>query len=166
MQIKVQKNPNLEELRSLLVKAYDSLHPEDAARFSKEQNQSLDEWFSLKDMAGYSGSLLEARDESGKLQGVAYVGKENPLSWPDGKKVKLFLLAVLPESRGQGLGQILIRESEKIALDMGAKSIMIDTHVLMEADHKLYRDKMGYQTMGTLKFIMETETRYFSGRNY
>lgn len=164
MQIKVQKESNLEEIRSLLIVAYDNLHSEDSARFSKEQNQSLDEWFSLGEMAEYDGSLLEARDESGKLQGVAYVGKENPLSWPDGKKMKLFLLAVLPESRGQGLGQALIGESEKVARSMGARMLIVDTHLLMEADHRLYRDKMDYEAMGILKSYYGNGDAIFFGK--
>lgn len=166
MEIKNQKNPNFQELRDLLIAAYNNLHPEDSARFSKEQGQSLDEWFSLKDIADYdyNGSLLEARDERGKLHGVAYVGKENTLSWPDGKKMKLFLLAVLPESRGQGLGQALIRESEKVARSMGAKMLIVDTHILMEADHRLYRDKMGYEEMGILKSYYGNGDAIFFGK--
>ena len=167
MEIRIQKDPNLQELRNLLIVAYDNLHPKDAARFSKEQDQSLDEWFSLKGIASYSqdnGNLLEARDENGKLRGIAYVGKENPLSWPDGKKVKLFLLAVLPESRSQGLGQALIKESERVAKNMGAKMIIIDTHVLMEADHRLYRDKLGYETMGVLKDYYGNGDAIFFGK--
>lgn len=147
--------------------AYDSLHPQDSARFENSQKQSLDEWFSLSDLPDYSknnGRLLTARDEAGGLVGVAYIGKENPLSWPDGYKVKLFLLAVHPKSRGQGIGQNLIRESEKVAREMGAKMIIIDTHVFMEADQRLYRDKMGYKEMGVLKDYYGNGDAIFFGK--
>jgi|SRR3989344_2532410 len=167
MTLTIQDHPNLDELRQLLIIAYDNLHPDDATKFSPDQNQSLDDWFSLKDLPRYSqtdGKLIEVRDDQGKLLGVAYVGKENPLSWPDGHKAKLYLLAVLPENRGQGLGQALIKEAETVARQMGAKMILVDTHVLMEADHRLYRDKMGFSEMGTLKSYYGNGDAIFFGK--
>lgn len=169
MKIQINKHFDQGELTKLLTNAYDNLHPEDSIKFSVDQQQLLNEWFEisrLKDFTGNNdGVLIEARGNSGGLIGIAYVGKENILSWPDGNKAELYLLAVSPKFRGQGFGQALIKESEKVAKDMGAKKMIIHTHINMEADQRLYRDKMGYTPMGILKGYYANGDAIFFGKD-
>lgn len=52
-------------------------------------------------------------------------------------------IAVLPDCRGHGLGQIVVRELEEIALEAGATSFRLHPHHYLE---RFYRD-LGYFTV-------------------
>lgn len=169
MKIQIIKKIDLRELTKFLTDAYDELHPDDSKKFTADQAQSLSDWFEILRLEKFTndsdGVLIEARSDDKELAGIAYVGKENVLSWPDGNKTELYLLAVLPMFRGQGIGQSLIKESEKVAKSMGAKKMIIHTHINMEADQRLYRDKMGYVQMGILKDYYGNGDAMFFGKD-
>ena len=111
--ISIQNKPNIEELREFLTIVYNDLDPLDSARFSNEQIQELDQWISLDEMMKYSyGKLIEARNSEGKLVGALYLGKDNPIAWPDGNKAEVFLLGPFPSERGKGIGSGLMKKAE------------------------------------------------------
>lgn len=52
-------------------------------------------------------------------------------------------IAVYPDLRGQGIGSIIIEETEKIAREMGCRKIILDTEIENERAVKLYKS-IGY----------------------
>jgi len=147
------QNPQFDELKNVFGKAFDELKDEDQDTFPKNLSQGFSEWFSLEDMVTYlpHGVLVEARSEdTHALLGAAFVGKQNPISWPDGYKANLFILAVIPSARNQGIGKALLQRCEQEAKRFGAQKLLIDTHVAMEKTSAFY-EHQGYHVIGTLK---------------
>lgn len=147
MQIARQKLPHKVELAKLFEDSFQILLGEDG-----ESNQTLAEWFDLEAMLEdqrRGGVLIEARDESGRLCGAAYTSKQNAMSWPDGHKAELHILATLPAFRGQGIGKLLLQAAETAAAEFGAKSIVVSTNAEMLAVIAFY-EKQGYQNIGKL----------------
>ena len=147
-----QEKPNILELTALFEMVFNELDVNDQSRFDKDQNgQELSEWFDIQELNKYiqHGRLIEARDIYGHLVGAIFIGKQNPLTWPDGHKVEVFILGVNPKFRGKGIGTNLIREAEKQAKEMGARKIIVNTHTSLEADQRYYK-KLGYSSIGTL----------------
>ena len=145
----VGNRPNFEELERLFYAAFSD--GPDSGKFTPETNQVIKEWFDIKEFKNYLkyGSLIEARLK-GKLVGVVFVAKQNPITWPDGKKAECFILAVLPEYRNQGIGRKLVAMQEIEAKKFGARKIIINTHVLLRANQELFKN-LGYQKIGVLK---------------
>ena len=149
----IQENPSLTELSCFLENAFNALTPGDQASFDVEnKGQTLKEWLDIDPVKDYlkHGFLLEARNEDGKLLGIVLFGKQNPISWPDGNKAEMFVLAVDSSTRGLGIGSKLVEMAENAAREMGAKSLILSTHVLLTADHKFY-EKLGFVKIGILK---------------
>ncbi|MBU1868264.1 GNAT family N-acetyltransferase [Patescibacteria group bacterium] len=152
VRISRQNNPNIAELTSMFKTAFDKLTADDQLRFDSDKNgQELFEWFDINQLREYfqHGLLIEARDVNENLVGAIFVGKQNPLSWPDGNKVEIFILGVDPVARGKRIGSALVKEAEKQAKKNGAKKIIVNTHVSLKADQQFYK-KLGYVPMGTL----------------
>ncbi|MEW5805703.1 MAG: N-acetyltransferase [Patescibacteria group bacterium] len=145
----VQNKPNLKELERLFVAAF-SQSP-DSDKFTPETDQILKEWLDLKELKKYLpyGTLIEARCQK-QLVGAVFIAKQNPITWPDGRKAEGFILAVLPKFRNRGIGKRLIKMQEIEAKKFGAKKIVINTHVLLKANQKLFQ-RMGYKKIGILK---------------
>lgn len=150
MEIVTQSNPTLAELRTLFSAAFMELAGQDDEKFSTDQGQSLDEWFSLNELPKYLqyGICIEAR-EDGKLVGAAIIAQQNPLTWPDGKKAELFIIAVLPAYRHQQIGKKLLMQAEFEAHKFGAHAIIVNTNSLMESTMNFYL-KNGYEQIGEL----------------
>lgn len=151
MQILEQSDPQVEEIRTLFSLAFDELSGNDSEKFADDQNQSLSEWFSVEEMMKYLryGVFLEAR-EGDKLIGAAFIAKQHPISWPDGKKAELFVIAVLPEYRNQQIGKMLLERAEESAVAFGATGVIVNTNELMDTVTKFY-ERNGYQPMGVLQ---------------
>jgi len=150
--ITLQTHPNKEELVATIDEAFSCLLGEDNEAFTQDTSQSLPDWFDVDAMlerqkAG--GKLLESRDENGKLFGVAFVDKQHAITWPDGKKAEIFLLAVLPSARGKGAGKELLAACEEHAKAMGAKTLVVNTNSVMKATLRFY-EHTGFEVMGTL----------------
>jgi len=145
----IQTKPNSEELHTFFETVFNEIT--DGGQFSEEQNQSLDEWFSVDEMKTYlvNGQLIEARNEAG-LVGAIFIAKQNPISWQDGHKMEVFILGVHPDYRGQGIAKELLRSAEQFAVESKAKKIVINTHILQEQVQKMYLS-VGYSQMGVLK---------------
>ncbi|HSW96861.1 MAG TPA: GNAT family N-acetyltransferase [Candidatus Saccharimonadales bacterium] len=149
--ITIQENPDIKEVKHLLVGAFNTLPEQDLERLNGEEDQGFDDWFSIEEMMNYTyGKLIEARNKEDILVGVAFVGKQNPISWPDGKKAELFIVGVDLKWRGQGLGRKLVTHAEKIAKQMSCEKLIVNTHVAMESDHAFYQ-KLGFSPMGILE---------------
>ncbi len=151
--ISSQHSPNLDELTTLFSDAFSEIDSADQEKLDKEDcNQSLAEWFSVEEMNKYLpyGELLEARNEDQKLVGAVFIGKQNPISWLDGNKTEIFILAVHPQYRLQGIGKKLLLQAEGWAKEIGSQKLIINTHVLQERMHKWYLQQ-GYNQIGTLK---------------
>ncbi|PWU24244.1 hypothetical protein C5B42_00295 [Candidatus Cerribacteria bacterium 'Amazon FNV 2010 28 9'] len=150
MYIATQKNPDKHELSHLFETSFACMLEE--GNFSPELNQSLFEWFDMDEMITElqkGGVLLEARDDENKLVGALFLAKQNRITWPDGKKAEIYIVATLPEARGKGIGKRLLLEAEDAAREMEAKSIIANTHVLANLVAAFY-EKQGYQKMGIL----------------
>ncbi len=148
-----QLNPNIKELEYFLEIAFDSLTPEDQKNFDEAGNgQNLREWFGIDSLAEYLKycTLIEARTIEGKLIGTVIIGKQNPLTWPDGNKIEMFALAVDPAIRGLGIGSTLVKQAETACKNMSGKKLILNTHIMLTADHKFY-EKLGFIKMGILK---------------
>lgn len=153
IEYRIQKAPDTEELGNFLDKVFNALDPEDQASLIVEEKiQPLKDWFDVDKVEGYleHGFLIEARTNKHELIGVVLIGKQNPINWPDGHKAEIFVLAVDPSSRGLGIGSTLVKKAEEAVLEIGAKKIILNTHVLLKADHKFY-EKLGFSRMGILK---------------
>lgn len=144
-----QQNPNKSELSIFFEDVFDELDDNEA--FSEDQDQALDEWFSVDEMISYfeHGRLFEARFENNQLVGAIFIGKQNPISWPDGKKMEVFILGVDKNFRKMGVAKKLILLAEEYAFKQQAKKIIINTHVAMSSVHSIYQ-KIGYKKMGML----------------
>jgi len=163
MNIKIQLKPNLQELNDLFTVTFNNLHPKDSIHVPSFLIQRLDEWISIKELIKYYhyGKLIEARNDSDKLVGALFVGQRNPILWPDGHVAEIFILGVLPEVRGQGIGSKLISEAEKQVKNIGGEGIIISTHILMEGVRYFYK-KLGYQEIGILKnFYINGDSVFF-----
>ena len=149
--------PNRDELHAFFEAAFQELS--DSSNFTVDQNQRLDEWFSVDEMLNYlpHGSLIEARLNNGTLVGAIFIGKQNPISWPDGRKMELFILGVHKQHRMHDIARKLIALSEAYTKKAGSKKIIVNTHALMENIHSFYK-KLGYEEMGKL-------TNYYDNGN-
>lgn len=151
LEIKLKSNPNISELRDFFEKAFAVYNPEDEAQFDDSDNHTLDEWFAADELSKYleEGFLLEARIER-KLVGAVFVAKQHALTWPDGRKMEIFILGVDPTVRGQSIGKKLMQEVEKHAKEFGAESLMVNTHHSLISVQRFY-ETLGYQRIGRLK---------------
>lgn len=147
--ISQQKNPNFSELHDLFENAFNEFG--DVEKFKENQHQSLDEWFDLKEMEKYLryGALYEAYSDD-TLVGAIFIAQQNPISFPDGNKMEIFILAVSEKYRNQGIATRLMNRAEEFARAHGAKSIVVNTRILM-TDAKTMYERFGYQIMGVLK---------------
>ena len=165
IQIISQLNPNISELKTFLENAYKEIDETDQKRFDEENaNQLIDEWFSTEEMSKYleDGNLLEARTESNELVGVAFVGKQNPITWPDGKKTELFVFAVHPEYRRHGLGKKLLMQVEEGAKKLGSVKLILNAHILQKQMHDWYV-KNGFTEIGVLRNYYDNgDAKFFS----
>lgn len=141
MNIAKQNHPNLPELNEFFELAFQEGN---TGQLHSEDMQTLSEWFSVKAMIEYltHGALLEVR-EMQELIGAIFVGRQNPISWPDGKKAEIFILAVKASHRNQGIGKSLLLAAENAARDLGAKTIMTNTHIDLTNLHQYYQNQ-GY----------------------
>ncbi len=153
-------NPVTSELAPFFEKVFYTI--ENGEDFAQEDNQmTLSEWFSIDDMnkSLSDGALFEARDDD-ELVGAIYIGKSNPISYPDGHKMELFILAVDSQYEKQGIASRLMIEAERFALEFGAHSILVNTHILMKNIHSFYL-KRGFREMGILKNYYENGDAVF-----
>ncbi|HSW90116.1 MAG TPA: N-acetyltransferase [Patescibacteria group bacterium] len=151
-EIQVETEPNEHELKDFLENCFSCVISEDSQNFTKESDQTLDEWFSVADMIAMlpTGKLLTIRDEKNGLLGIAFVAKQHPITWPDGHKAELFILAVHPERRKKGFGKMLLLRSEKEAKKIGAAKLFINTNSLMNKTVEFYK-KNGFVKIGLFK---------------
>lgn len=149
--------PNRGELHDFFEEVF--LEMADQSNFTPEQDQKLSEWFSVDEMTNYSpyGKLIEARLESGLLVGAIFIGKQNPISWPDGNKMEIFILGVQKKYRLHDIARQLMKLAEDYAQKLGCKKILVNTHEAMKSIHSFY-EKIGYQKMGVL-------TNYYDNGN-
>ncbi|MBU0975438.1 MAG: N-acetyltransferase [Patescibacteria group bacterium] len=161
MKIFTDNKVAIHELELLFTACFLDLVEQDEEKFDENNGQSLREWFGIDELRDYlKHSRIIVAEEDGKLVGAAIVGKQNPLTWPDGKKCEVFNLGVLPEHRNKGLGSDLMEAVEKEAKLMGAKSIVLNVHELMTETQKFY-EKLGYKRTGILRYYYENGSAVF-----
>ena len=78
--------------------------------------------------------VLLANDESGTVGGLF---AQTQLSW-----LRISIMAVHPDRRGQGIGEALLREAERQAILRGCKYAHVDT---MEYQAPGFYERHGYQ---------------------
>lgn len=147
--IQEQSQPDQQELTAFFELAFTDL--DDSTAFAADLEQGLDDWFSMSELMNYLpyGMLAEARLESDQLIGAVFIGKQHPLSWPDGHKMEVFILGVHPQFRHLGIAQQLMALAEEFAKQQAAKKILVNTHTVMTSTQEFY-EKLGYQRMGSL----------------
>jgi ribosomal protein S18 acetylase RimI-like enzyme len=157
---KVNSTPNKNELHDFFEAVF--LEIADGSHFSAEQDQKLDEWFSVDEMLKYlpDGKLIEARLDDGQLVGAIFVGKQNPITWPDGNKMEIFILGVHKDHRGHDIARKLMHLAEEYARELGSKKILVNTHEAMESVHTFYQ-KIGYTKIGTLENYYDNGSAVF-----
>lgn len=75
-------------------------------------------------LASYSGKDIYVASFAGdEIAGYAMLR-----GWDEGYVVPSFGVAVAPAYQGQGIGSRLLRESIRIALEMGAEEVMLKVH--------------------------------------
>lgn len=140
--------PDIQEIRNFLKKVFQEM---DSEELQAADNQSLEEWFAVSEIPNYLTHCTVIDCRSNKdLVGLVIVGKQHPLTWPDGNKAEIFVLGVAGSHRKKGIGKVLIEKAELVARRMGARSTVINTHVDWISSHKFY-EKIGYQQIGRLK---------------
>jgi ribosomal protein S18 acetylase RimI-like enzyme len=149
-QYTIQTNPDSSELHSFFKKVFDGIP--DGEKFSADQDQDLDDWYSIDEMIKYLpyGQLIEVRNDKHNLIGAIFIAKQSPMTWPDGRKMEVFILGVDEKFRGKGIAKNLIRKSEEYAKLQGAKKVIINTHILQEDTQKIYKG-LGYTMIGILE---------------
>lgn len=152
MNIQKQDAPDIQELKTFFENAFQSYDEIDQSGFAPEDNQFMDDWFAIESLPEIldQGALFETRDESDALVGAIFIAKQHLLSWPDGKKMEVFILGVDHKARKKGVGKRLMEEAENFAKEFGAKSIIINTHISLVTVQHFY-EKLGYTRMGVLK---------------
>lgn len=159
-----QPQPNPSELQKFFETVFAEIT--DSEAFSSEQSQSLAEWFSIEQMIAYLpyGQLIEARAEGDQLVGALFIGQQNPMTWPDGRKMELFILGVHPQFQHQGIAQQLMSLAEKYASEHGCKKTVVNTHRAMESVHAFY-EKLGYTRIGVLSNYYDNGDAVFFQKN-
>lgn len=155
---------NVTELHAFFEKVFSYI--EDNNKFSSDQEQRLDDWFSVEEMLKniLYGALIEARNEDDILIGAIYIAKQNPITWPDGKKMEIFILGVDPDYTRQGIAKELLYRAEQYAKEIGAKKIIINTHVLQEQVQSIYKH-LGYKTIGILEDYYDNGNAIFFSKD-
>jgi ribosomal protein S18 acetylase RimI-like enzyme len=162
MEIKAVTTFDPLELKNVFERAFSETLADETGYFSenpdKDQNNLID-WFDFDAMIKYlpHGKLIEARDAVGLLIGAAFVGKQNLISWPDGKKAELFIIGLLPGKEQKGIGSQLLKYCEEEAKVFGAKQLIVNTHSMHPRLHHFY-EKNGYKRIGEL-------TNYYANGN-
>lgn len=162
MKITISKNFNQQELADFFELAFESLLEDPD---NQEIHQTLSEWFDIAQLDKFlkHGVLIEARADD-RLVGAVIAGKQHSLAWPDGRKIEIVILAVHPGFRQQGIASKLMVEVENYALEMQAKSLIVNTHVDMTEVQNFYK-KLGFSEMGTLKNYYDNGDAVFLIKN-
>ena len=94
-----------------------------------------------------AGVLLVAADDQGKLCGAVKfypdAGQAALGSWPPGS-ASMRILAVHPNSRGQGLGKLLVQECLRRARALQVPAIYLYTGPFMQAARHIY-ESLGFE---------------------
>jgi len=124
---------------------------EEAFDYDGEDKQALNEWLSIDELIKRKneGALFLAYDES-KIIGGCFITKQNPITYVDGKKLEILILAVLNKYRNQGIASTLLKLSEEYAIQVGAQKIILNTHIDEKGAQAFYT-KQGYDNIGILK---------------
>jgi GNAT superfamily N-acetyltransferase len=101
--------------------------------------------------AKYSSMVLQVLDGDGKVTGGLF-GKI-AYEW-----MHIEFLVVPESSRGQGIGQALMRQAESIALERGCTGIYLDT---LEFQARGFYEKLGYTVFGKLDDFPKGGAHYF-----
>lgn len=155
MQVNTVNTWRREELHNLFERSFSEILQDETGYFSTNpqlDQDTLADWFDFDEFIKYMpyGSLIEARDENQQLVGAAFIGKQHPISWLDGRKAELFIIGVLPGTQNKGLGSTLLRYCENEAKLFGADSVIVNAHSMQPQLHKFYK-KNGYAKIGELK---------------
>lgn len=96
-------------------------------------------------VASEAGTLLFARDDSGRLVGTLTLVT---FKTPAGAHAWIEDVVVDESVRGQGIGEALTREAIRLAIEYGAGAVDLTSRPSREAANRLYR-RMGFQPRET-----------------
>jgi ribosomal protein S18 acetylase RimI-like enzyme len=89
----------------------------------------------LADKLSWDGRLLVA-EEGGRVTGTLMVGYDGHRGW-------LYRLAVDERARRQGIGRGLVREAERLLLELGCAKVNVQLHEHNEAGARFWQS-VGY----------------------
>jgi ribosomal protein S18 acetylase RimI-like enzyme len=117
-----------------------------------DADQDLPEWFDVTMIPSYMpfGHVVVARDDHERIVGLMILGKQNPLTWPDGHKVEIFVIGVSPDVQSMGIGKALLVEAERVARGMGGRKLILNAHAELDELHAYYTAR-GFVEIGVLR---------------
>lgn len=126
------------------------MEPEDADSVAQIENESFSQPWSRQgflDALQIPDNIILVAEEDGEILGYecTYV------SFDEGE---LTNIAVRKTSRGQGVGQHLVRALQKAAFDAGVERIVLEARVTNDIAIALY-EKMGFINLGIRKNLYE-----------
>jgi ribosomal protein S18 acetylase RimI-like enzyme len=108
----------------------------------------VDETLARGKASGYEFLFLDQPDPPGRLLGYTCYG----LIPATESSFDLYWIAVSPQAQGQGLGEKLMRESERLARASGATQMYADTSAREQyAPTRAFYERMGYEKAAVLK---------------
>jgi len=108
----------------------------------------VDETLARGKASGYEFLFLDQPDHPGRLLGYTCYG----LIPATESSFDLYWIAVSPQAQGQGLGEKLMRESERLARASGATQMYADTSACEQyAPTRAFYKRMGYEEVAVLK---------------
>ena len=167
--IDIENNINKEEFINFLTPSFSSYISSDGKIHSEEDDQKLDEWLDLDRILFCTtnglGYCISAREEGKKLVGMAFIGKQNVITWPDGNKAELFVMAVDVNYRRYKIGSKLLKKSEQVAKDLlHARSVILNTHVDQNQARAFY-EANGYKLIGVMENYYDNGNAAFYYKN-
>jgi ribosomal protein S18 acetylase RimI-like enzyme len=98
-----------------------------------------------------------ARGEGAAMGTLTVVPPQSPFAeFPDRVDFELRMLAVSPLARGRGIGEDLARFGLAMAVERGARRVLLSTMEAMTAAHRLY-EKAGFERLPGLDWVAHQE---------
>jgi ribosomal protein S18 acetylase RimI-like enzyme len=127
-----------------VVAAVERLLPQLSAGRAAPGRRELDEL-----LAATGASLLVARDDDDAIVGMLAL---LVYRIPSGLMARIDDVVVDGDARGQGIGEALTREAQRLAVDAGAREVGLTSRPERDAANRLYR-RLGFEQRETNVYV-------------